>query len=243
MAKFSRVQWALASNILKRARNVVKDAKRNEVNSGILYNLPKVPNREQLRKMSTDEASIILQDLSIIRDESDLRIYNRGGGNFLSNYEVERSRSAVSRNEERKRKLRERLNISTTEGTMGSEADTMTRPSKPFDYSNLPEDFKTINERIIRQSMPSYEQDMNKQYRDNYFRGLTTQYGIDRAMVIYELTKSLSDEDFFILSASNAELEINFYYYGSPEEANDYFNRIYQEWESLIIDTDIWEGQ
>lgn len=234
MAKFSKLQWALASNITRRAREAVREAKRLQSQFGIVYNIPKIPNRELLRKMNTEEARIILDDLSNIKSEQDLRVRNRGGGNFLSNYDVDKFKSAFTRNEERKSRQREKLNISTTTGTMGSEQDVLTRPARLPNFSDLPEDFEKINSRVQRQAAYNYESEMNALWRNNYLKSIQNGLGPEALDTIIEITSFLNDEDFYIISASNPELEINFNYPTSGEDTYAYIDRIIEAWESAI---------
>lgn len=234
MAKFSKLQWALASSITKRAREAVRAAKKINAQTGIVYSFPTIPNREQLRKMDTEQARIILDDLSNIKSEQDLRVRNRGGGNFLTNYDVDKFRSDFIRNEERKSRLREKLDISATAGTMGTEQDVLTRPARLPNMRDLPEDFEKIRKRVERQSAYNYESEMNSIFRSNYFKGLETNLGPEYAAYIRELTASLSDEDFYVIAGSNIELEIQFVYMTAGEEIEAYKDRISDVWEESI---------
>lgn len=109
------------------------------------------------------------------------------------------------------------------------------QPKKLGSFKSNKEFFKFISSAEKEMSKASYIQGL-KNYRNNYFKGLQVTMGqsqIEKIKKIYEMTKNMSDDDFFNKTVSNPFLNISFMY-DDLQEINDRIDSIYENWLDIL---------
>lgn len=216
-----------AKRQLARARGIIREGKAIYPQNAPYF--PQIPTLKELSSMSREAAVNTLAELRLL-NVGRLRVEENRQDVIYTQFQravTERRFRIVERNKAQERALMGDISRS---GLMGSERETLTRPSELNIDEMTESDFKALVSRLERQSNPDYINELQAQYFSNYIEGLYNVFGA-QADDIIDVIQTMDFNDFFIASQTNETLLIDFIY--DPIEVDVRHDEILKAWKRI----------
>lgn len=116
-----------------------------------------------------------------------------------------------------RRRQREKANVSTYKGTMGSIRENNLQPKRYNIDTISPRDWDKFIQSVEKQVQSTYNEEKMKRYKENYIKGLYNVFG-GKGQIIADVVRGIPDEDFQQLFFDDPVLQLDFIY--DPIEAH-----------------------
>ena len=199
---------------IKKFNEKIKRYKRKESSETKMY-LPQEISRKYIEELEPKEQIRLKADIIDFLKKDSMNVDKLSGERKWLKKIYSRRFEEL---EKKKKELREKLNVSTEKGTMGSTTKLNLNPSKnKFDNMTHGQILKSLKgiERALAKDAPNV-------YKESYMKAVETMFG--KNTYGYNIVKNIIDqidaETLFLLYGEDADLQLDFYYTEGESLAN-----------------------
>lgn len=239
--KKSKIKWRdsdrkkLAQAVRKFNAKRTREIKKNP--EAEKYLPPKMNIREIEKAISTrQDFNYVINTLERFMRKDATKKIKTPGGKETTKWALDELRNANKRRNAKRKAKRDKANVSTEKGTMGT-IDRNNLNPRTFNIKMDPKSWDKFVEQVKKELLDSYDNEKKQKYLENYLESLSSVYGLENAFNLNELLKDLSADDFTQAFHDDPILDIEYNYDNNTIE--DLAN-IYEHWLKWIMENNIY---